>query len=72
MYRKPAVLLRVPIFVFSPRSGGDGIACVLVESITHKNDSDSESNKRTFGSVWISNQPLHRWHLQRNEYVGVL
>jgi hypothetical protein len=25
----------------------------------------------TFGSVWISNQPSHRWHLHRKEKIGV-
>ena len=69
VYGKSAVLLGIPLFVLLPRAGGDDVAGVLLGAL--EGVGGGGGGMRTLGSVWISNQPSQRWHLQRKEYMGV-
>ena len=70
MNREAAVLFWIPLLVLLLRTFFHYIPGILREIVNNSLLGDERKNL-TFGSVSIVNQLSHKWHLHRNEYMGV-
>lgn len=67
---KTTIFFRIPFLVLLPSTRNDnipGVLWILVRWPMGENG----LRYQTLGSVCISNQPSHRWHLHLKEYMGV-
>ena len=70
MNREAAVLFWIPLLVLLLCTFFHYIPGILREIVINLLLGD-ECKGFTFGSVSIVNQLSHKWHLHRNEYMGV-